>query len=165
MRLTALRRFMKAILRARFSILALAVLTIAPSCSAQATLAGDWQGTYVDANGITFRLVWHVTAAPDGKLTSTLDNVDQSIFGMKVKTTTVKDSDVKMEVDDVISPNGQPIHLKASFDGTLNKEEDKVVGTWTQSAPPQDSLQITFRHGPPEPPTITAAAGSSAPSH
>ena len=149
----------------KLAILGLAALTLAPLSSAQSKLAGDWQGTYVDSNGITFRLVWHVTAAPDGKLTSTVDNVDQSIFGIKTKTTTVKGSDVHFEVDEVISPNGQPIHLKASFNGTLNKEEDKVVGTWTQSAPPQDSLQITFRHGPPEPPTITAAAGSSAPSH
>ena len=149
----------------KLAILALAALALAPFSSAQAKLAGDWQGTYVDSNGITFRLVWHVTAAADGKLISTLDNVDQSIFGMKVKTTIVKGSDVKMEVDDVISPNGQPIHLKASFNGTLNTEEDKVVGTWTQSAPPQDSLQVTFRHGPPEPATITAAAGSSVPSH
>ena len=149
----------------KLAILVMASLAAAPFSSAQAKLAGDWQGTYVDSNGITFRLVWHVTAAPDGKLTSTLDNVDQSIFGIKTKTTTVKGSDVHFEVDEVISPNGQPIHLKASFNGTLNKEEDKVVGTWTQSAPPQDSLQVTFRHGPPEPPTITAAAGSSAPSH
>ena len=156
---------MKAIFLARFSILALSALAFSSFSSAQAKLAGDWQGTYVDSNGITFRLVWHVTATPDGKLTSTLDNVDQSIFGIKTKTTTVKGSDVKIEIDDVISPNGQPIHLKASFDGTLNKEEDKVVGTWTQSAPPQDSLQVTFRHGPPEPPTITAAARFSAPSH
>jgi hypothetical protein len=142
-------------------ILGLAALTLAPFSSAQAKLAGDWQGTYVDSNGITFRLVWHVTAGTNGKLTSTLDNVDQSILGMKAKTTTVKGSNVHFEVDEVISPNGQPIHLKASFNGTLNKEEDKVVGTWTQSAPPQDSLQVTFRHGPPEPPTITAAGGSS----
>jgi hypothetical protein len=154
---------MKGILR-KLSFLGLAALTLAPSSSAQTKLAGAWQGTYVDANGITFRLVWHVTAAPDGKLTSTLDNVDQSIFGIKTKTTTVKGSDVHFEVDDVISPNGQPIHLKASFKGTLNKEEDRVVGTWTQSAPPQDPLQVTFRHGPPEPATITAGAGSSAPS-
>ena len=149
----------------KLAILVVAALAVAPFSFAQAKLAGDWQGTYVDSNGITFRLVWHVTAAPDGKLTSTLDNVDQSIFGIKTKTTTVKGSDVHFEVDEVISPNGQPIHLKASFNGTLNKEEDKVVGTWTQSAPPQDPLQVTFRHGPPEPPTITAAAGSSELSH
>ena len=60
----------------RLSILAVAALALASFCSAQAKLAGDWQGTYVDANGITFDLVWHVTAAPDGTLTSTLDNVD-----------------------------------------------------------------------------------------
>ena len=59
----------------RLSILAVTALTLTSFCSAQAKLAGDWQGTF-DQNGITFNLVWHVTAASDGTLTSTLDNVD-----------------------------------------------------------------------------------------
>jgi hypothetical protein len=138
---------MKGIFLARRSILALAALALTPFSFAQAGLAGDWQGKYVDANGTTFHLVWHVTAAPDGALTSTLDNVDESIFGIKAKSTTVKGSDVKIEVEDVISPNGQDINLKGSFDGILNKEENEVSGTWTQIDPPQDPLQITFKHG------------------
>ena len=99
---------MKGLSLVRFSILAVAALILIPFCSAQAKLGGDWQGTYVDANGTTFHLVWHVTAAPDGALTSTFDNVDESIFGIKARTTTVKGSDVKIEVDDVIQiPTGQ----------------------------------------------------------
>jgi hypothetical protein len=141
----------------RLSILAVTALTLTSFCSAQAKLAGDWQGTF-DQNGVTFNLVWHVTAASDGTLTSTLDNVTQSIFGIKAKTTTVKGSEVKIEVDDVISPNGQPISLKGSFAGTLNKEENEVTGTWTQVDPPQDPLQITFKHGVVQPPTISPAA-------
>jgi hypothetical protein len=139
----------------RLSILAAAAFALSPLAFAQAKFAGDWQGSY-QQNGVTFRLVWHVTATPDGALTSTLDNVDESIFGIKTKTTTIKGSNVRFEVDEVISPNGQPIHLKASFAGTLNREEDKIVGTWTQPAPPQDPLQVTFRHGPPEPPGFAA---------
>ena len=88
---------MKGILLARLSILAAAVLTLAPFSSAQAKLAGDWQGTF-EQNGVPFQLVWHVTAASDGTLTSTLDNVTQNIFGIRTKKTTVKGSEVKIEV-------------------------------------------------------------------
>ena len=154
---------MKGISVARLSILAVAALTLTPFCSAQAKLAGDWQGTF-QQNGVTFRLVWHVTAAPDGSLTSTFDNIDESIFGIKARKTTVKGSDVHVEIDDVINPNGQEIKLKGSFDGTLNKEEDELTGTWTQIDPPQDSLQITFKHGAAQPPAVPAAAAPSAPS-
>lgn len=151
---------MKSVLLTRLSIFAVAALTLVPFCSAQTKLAGDWHGTYVDANGTTFRLAWHVKAAPDGTLTSTLDNIDQNIFGIKAKSTTVKGSDVKLEVDDTISPNGQDINLKGSFTGTLNKDEDELVGTWTQIAPPQDPLQITFKHDAAQ---SAATAPSSAP--
>jgi len=151
---------MKGISLVRLSILIVTALALAPFCSAQAKLGGDWQGTYVDANGTTFHLVWHVTAAPDGALTSTLDNVDESIFGIKARTTTVKGSDVKIEVDDVISPNGQNINLKGSFAGTLNQAANEVTGTWTQIDPPQDPLQITFKHTEAQP---APAAPATAP--
>ncbi|MGC1421103.1 MAG: hypothetical protein WA354_19190 [Terracidiphilus sp.] len=141
---------MKGIFLTRLSIFAVAALMSTPFCSAQANLAGDWQGSF-DQNGITFQLAWHVTVAADGTLTSTLDNVTQSIFGIKAKKTTVKGSEVKIEVDDVISPNGQDINLKGSFVGTLNKEANEVSGTWTQIDPPQDPIQITFKHSQSQP--------------
>ena len=58
---------------------------------------------------------------------------------------------MKIEVDDVISPNGQDINLKGSFVGTLNKEANEVSGTWTQIDPPQDPIQITFKHSQSQP--------------
>ena len=136
---------MKGVFLTRLSILAVAALTLTPFCSAQAKLAGDWRGTF-DANGTTYQVVWHVTEAPDGTLTSTIDNITQSIFGIKAKSTTIKGSDVRIEVDDVISPNGQDIPIKGSFDGTLNKEANEVSGTLIQVDPPQDPIQITFKH-------------------
>src|ERR1700757_4128798 len=149
---------MKRILLARLSILAAAVLTLAPFSSAQAKLAGDWQGTF-EQNGVPFQLVWHVTAASDGTLTSTLDNVTQNIFGIRTKKTTVKGSEVRIEAEDVISPNGQDVNLKGSFAGTLNNEANEVSGTWTQIDPPQDPIQITFKHNPAQSaPTAPAAA-------
>jgi hypothetical protein len=152
---------MKGIHVARLLILAVAALTLTSFCSAQAKLAGDWRGTF-EANGVSFDVVWHVVAAPDGTLTSTIDNVTQSIFGIKAKTTTVKGSDVRIEVDDVISPNGQEINLKGSFDGTLNKEENEVTGSFTQIAPPQDPIQITFKHDAPQTPAPSSPPPPSA---
>ncbi len=136
---------MKGVLLQKLSLLAVSILVLTTFSSAQARLAGDWRGTF-EANGATFQVVWHVTQAPDGTLTSTIDNVTQSIFGIKANSTTVKGSDVRIEVDDVISPNGQDIHIKGSFDGTLNKEANEVSGTLIQVDPPQDPIQITFKH-------------------
>jgi hypothetical protein len=136
---------MKGVFLTKLSILAVTTLTLTPFCSAQAKLAGNWSGAF-DANGATYHVVWHVSEAPDGTLTSTIDNVTQSIFGIKAKTTTLKGSDVRIEVDDVISPNGQDIPIKGSFDGTLNKEANEVSGTLIQVEPPQDPIQITFKH-------------------
>ena len=152
---------MKGVFLTRLSIFALTALTLTPFCSAQTKLAGDWRGTF-DKNGVTFQVVWHVTEAPDGTLTSTIDNITQSIFGIKAKTTTVKGSDVKIEVDDVISPNGQDINVKGSFDGTLNQEANEVSGTLTQIAPQQDSIQITFKHDAPQSASSPVAAAPAA---
>lgn len=152
---------MKGVFLTRLSIFALTALTLTPFCSAQTKLAGNWRGTF-DENGVTFHVVWHVTEGPDGTLTSTIDNVTQSIFGIKAKTTTVKGSDVKIEVDDVISPNGKDINVKGSFDGTLNKEANELSGTMTQIAPQQDLIQITFKHDAPQSASSPAAAAPAA---
>lgn len=47
------------------SLAAISAFALTPSAFAQASLAGDWQGT-LDANGTAFHLVWHLTAAADG---------------------------------------------------------------------------------------------------
>ena len=85
------------------------------------SLAGDWQGT-LDANGTTFHLVWHVTAAADGTFTSTFDNLDEGVYGIKAKTTTIKGSDVTAEVDDTVQANGQHMKVSGSLVGKLNAD-------------------------------------------
>src|ERR1700757_2285147 len=87
------------------SLAAISAVALTPSGFAQAKLAGDWQGT-LDANGTTFHLVWHLTAAADGTFTSTFDNLDEGIYGIKAKII-IKGSDVTGEVDDTVQANGQ----------------------------------------------------------
>ena len=46
----------------------------------------DWNGT-LDAGGNVIHVAWHLTVATDGAATSTLDNIDESVYGIKVKST------------------------------------------------------------------------------
>ena len=119
---------MKGNLFAKLSILAISAMSMGAISSAQASLTGEWHGT-LDANGTTFRVAWHATAAPDGKIISTFDNIDQSIYGIKVKTTTVNGSDITMSVDDVIQINGQATLIRGEFTGVVSPDGEEVTGT------------------------------------
>jgi hypothetical protein len=136
----------------------LAVATI-PFCAAQANLAGNWEGT-LDADGGTFHIVWHAVAAPDGTLTSTFDNIDQNIYGIKVKNLTLKGSDLTMSVDDTISANGQDIPIRGDFAGKLNSDGNEVDGTWTQTEPEQHSAPIKLKRAA-QPSSSAAPASQS----
>ena len=153
---------MKGKLFAKLSVLAIAIVYLVPVSSAQASLAGDWQGT-LDANGSTFRVAWHVTAAPDGTITSTFDNIDENIYGIKVKTTSVKGSDITMSVDDVIEVNGQSAPVKGEFTGTISSDGNEVNGAWTQAEPEQPPAQIHFKRAAPGSPAPPAPHAPPAP--
>ncbi len=128
------------------SLVAISAFALIPSASAQALLAGDWQGT-LDANGTTFHLVWHVTTAADGTVTSTFDNLDEGIYGIKAKTTTVKGSDVAAEVDDTVQANGQDMKVSGSLVGKLNSDGTEMAGTFTQTEPQaQPPANVLFKH-------------------
>ena len=77
---------------------ALALLAFAAFAQPSAAeLAGDWQGA-LDANGTKLRLVFHVTAAADGKLAATIDSVDQGANGIPVQSVTVNGGSVRFDV-------------------------------------------------------------------
>jgi len=122
-------------------------LAITPFSSAQTKLAGDWAGT-LDANGATMHVAWHVQAAPDGTLISTVDNIDENIFGIKVKSTTVNGSNINFSIDEQVQANGQDVHLLGTFAGTLAANGNEVNGTFTQEEPQQATLEIHFIHAP-----------------
>lgn len=144
----------------RAAIVAAITLAITPFCSAQANLAGDWHGT-LETNGTTYHVAWHVQVGPDGALTSTLDNIDESIYGIKVKSTTFDGSKVGLSVDDQVQANGEDVHLVGSFSGTLAANGNEVNGTWTQEQPEQAVLEIHFVHGTN---AVPATSPASAPS-
>lgn len=140
----------------RLAILTLTAVAVAPFSSAQAHLAGDWTGT-LDAGGNTMHVAWHVVAAPDGTFTSTLDNIDENIYGIKVKSTTIKGSDIALSVEDQIEVNGQSITIRGAFAGTVAASGNEVTGTWTQEEPEQAPVEVHFTHSPQAAPAATAA--------
>ncbi|HEY2470396.1 MAG TPA: hypothetical protein VGI45_21555 [Terracidiphilus sp.] len=149
---------MKPTLMFRLVIVTASALVIAPLCSSQANLAGDWTGT-LEADGNTMHVAWHLAVAPDGALTSTLDNIDQNIYGIKVKSTTIKGSDIALSVDDDIQVNGQESHVRGSFAGTVAAGGKEATGTWTQDEPAQPPVAVHFVHSQQAAP---AASGTSA---
>ncbi|HEY2858955.1 MAG TPA: hypothetical protein VGJ21_11105 [Terracidiphilus sp.] len=136
---------MRQMLHVKFALIAIALSVILPNCRAQASLAGDWRGS-LDANGTPLRIIWHVTVGADGAISSTFDNVDESIMGIKVKTTEIKGSDVTASVDDTVQVNGQEVNVKGVFAGKLNADQTEVEGTWTQTEPEEPSMPLTLKH-------------------
>ena len=145
---------------AKFAPFLFLLFAYATMSKAQADLAADWQGT-VEAGGSTFRVAWHAKAASDGTLTSTLDNIDENVFGIKVKSTTLSGSNLTMTVDDMIQVNGQEVNLRGSVEGTLNSDRTELTGTWTQAEPEQAPvpLHLTRAVAQPASPATTAQPG------
>lgn len=127
----------------RFGLSALLALSLSPLCLAQKNLVGDWHGT-LEANGNKMHVLWHVVAAADGTVTSTFDNVDEDIIGIKVKTMTVEGSKITLAVDDQLEANGETINIKGSFAGTVSDDGKEVSGNWTQEEPQQGPLEVHF---------------------
>jgi len=115
---------MKHVTAAAFLGAGLASLTFTPACLAQSQIAGDWQGT-LSANGAELRLVLHIAAAKDGRLTATLDSVDQNSNGIPVTAISLKESTLNLSVD----------AAHATYKGVVNKDASEIDGAWTQAQP------------------------------
>lgn len=145
----------------RLAIAALTAFGFTTFCSAQAKLAGDWTGT-LEANGATLHVAWHAVSGSDGTITSTFDNADEGIYGIKVKTTSLKGNDLTMIVDDTPSANGQQITVRGEFEGVVSADGNEVNGTWTQTEPVQPPLQVHFKRGAAQAPAAQPAAQPAA---
>jgi pimeloyl-ACP methyl ester carboxylesterase len=114
------------------ALMVLAALSLAPLGHAQAQVAGDWQGTLVTP-GPTLHLLLHITAAKDGSLSATMDNVDQG-GTMPLTSISLKDSKLVFAVD--------AAHI--TYEGTLNKDATEIDGTFTQGG----TLPLNFTRAP-----------------
>jgi hypothetical protein len=128
------RRDMRKFQPLKLVLIALLVVLSGSLCRAQAALAGEWEGT-ISTPGGDMHLAWHVTAAADGTITSTFDNKDQGVMGIKSKVTEFKDSKLLVTVEDQIEVNGSAVNLRGTVEGTVSADGTELTGNWTQTDP------------------------------
>jgi pimeloyl-ACP methyl ester carboxylesterase len=102
-------------------VLILFILTVVAGFARAQDVAGDWQGTLNTGMG-DLRLVLHLTKTGDGSLTATLDSVDQGANGIPVKSATLKDSKLKLDVEAV----------HGTYEGTIAADGKSISGAWSQ---------------------------------
>jgi hypothetical protein len=95
-------------------------------------IVGNWEGTLDPGAQPRKRIVVHITAAQDGTLSGTIDYPDESASGALITAITYKEPALHFE-----STSGQ-----LSYDGTMNKENSEIAGTWKQGAGP---LSVTLK--------------------
>ena len=132
--------------RTGFRTMAFAALSLglSPFAFSQEKLVGEWTGT-LDAGNTSYRLAWHVKQAPGGKLTSTFDNLDEQLYGIKIKSLVLNGSAITATVDDMANVNGQPTPVKGELNGTLSGDGAQISGTWTQAEPAAPPMPVSFK--------------------
>ena len=111
-------------------VAAVAIILSSAAAAGAQTVAGDWLGT-LNVGPVALRLVLHITAASNGRLTATLDSIDQNAKGIPVSSIVLKDSSLSVGID----------VIKGSFEGRVSADGETIEGTWTQAA----SLPLVFR--------------------
>jgi hypothetical protein len=113
------------------------VLGIEPTMIAAepSPIVGNWEGTLDPGAQPKKRIVVHIAAAQDGSLSGTIDYPDESASGALITAINYKEPALHFE-----SNSGQ-----ISYDGTMNKENSEIVGTWKQGASP---LRLTLKKTP-----------------
>ena len=104
--------------------------------SLQATpgVEGNWQGA-LDVGAFKLRLVLKISKSADGKLTATVDSLDQNAKDLVVDTITLQDGTLNFEMK----------ALGASYVGTLGKDGSQLTGKFTQGGAvfPLDFKRVT----------------------
>jgi len=107
-------------------------LLIAASVAQGQDIAGDWKGKLDTPMG-ELRLVLHIAKSSDGALKATLDSIDQGANDIPVKTVTLKDSKLALDVEIV----------HGTYEGTVAPDGQSIKGTWTQG----ETFSLEFTRG------------------
>jgi hypothetical protein len=113
------------------------VLGIVPTMMAAepSPIVGNWEGTLDPGAQPKKQIVVHIAASQDGSLSGTIDYPDESASGALITAINYTEPALHFE-----SNSGQ-----ISYDGTMNKENSEIVGTWKQGASP---LRLTLKKTP-----------------
>jgi hypothetical protein len=130
-------------------LMVLIALTFSPLCRAQASIAGDWQGT-LSVENEQYKAVLHITVAADGSLKATADNPTQNAYGIPVEVIEIQGSKLSFAIRT----------LNGTYQGIVNKDATEIDGTWTQN----QAYQLNFKRvvATPSSPTSQKPAPPSA---
>lgn len=113
------------------ALLGLVLVVACALAAASPAVVGDRQGS-LDTGGGSLRVVLHVSADKDGKLTATMDSPDQGATGIDITAISFAWPDLHFEVQKIGS----------SYDGKTNKDNSEISGTWKQGSA---SLPLIFK--------------------
>ena len=97
---------------------------LAMAADAPLPIVGDWEGTLDPGAQPKKRIVVHISAAQDGSLNGTIDYPDQDTSGIPITAITYKEPALHFESSSNLSV----------YDGTTNKDNSEITGTWKQGA-------------------------------
>jgi len=101
------------------------VPTLAMAADTQPIVA-NWEGTLDPGAQPKKRIVVHITASQDGSLSGTIDYPDQDTSGILITAITYNGSTLHFESSSI----------QGSYDGTMNKDNSEITGTWKQGGAP-----------------------------
>ncbi len=84
-------------------------------------IEGLWLGS-LQIPGGELRLMFNISAKPDGSVNATMDSLDQGVSGIPVDTVTYKDENLILGVKSI----------KGVFEGKLKEDDKNIEGEWTQ---------------------------------
>lgn len=109
-----------------FFLLALATLiaSITPGQQpANKSVVGTWLGT-LNLGAMQLRIQFHIASGADGRLSATMDSLDQAAQGIPVSLVKLEDGSLHLGV---AAAHGQ-------YDGKLDDAGTTITGTWAQGA-------------------------------
>jgi hypothetical protein len=105
-------------------ILGLWMPALIMTAHAAAPIVGDWEGTLDPGAQPKKRILVHISAGQDGSLSGTIDYPDQETSGLLITAITYKEPALHFECSSI----------QGSYDGTMNKDNSEIAGTWKQGS-------------------------------
>jgi hypothetical protein len=96
--------------------------TLQSSAEDSEDISGEWDGT-LSVLGQKLRLTLHIRRNPEGKLTGTLDSLDQGASDVPISRVEQNGSDIELELSGIA----------AAYAGKLNTSGNEIIGAWKQN--------------------------------
>jgi hypothetical protein len=103
--------------------------------AAEPPIVGAWEGTLDPGAQPKKRILVHISTAGDGSLMGTIDFPDQSVSGDVITAITYTEPTLHLESRS----------MQVSYDGTMNKDNSEITGTWKQSGA---TLSLVLKRSP-----------------